>query len=364
MYSFLRVSNAIWYIGVKALNIIWSCFFDDYVSFCREEHISSTNMTVSLLFKLLGWKFAEEGDKADEFSKEFGALGIRILLDKSSAGLIHFSNTEKRSSELIETINNLLSKGSMTLVESQRLRGRMQFMDGQLFGRLGKLCMREVSNHSLSNHSLTPTNTKMSKRTMDAMQRFVEHAEPRQLHLNSDTVWFIYTDACYEPEATSWQCGLGGVLVSPSGEKVAFFSLELDRDQMELLGAGAKKTIIFEAELLALVVAFSAWRKFISAMSLLCFVDNNSARDVAISGSGRNITANFLIEALLKLEMSTCTTPWYSRVPTPSNIADDPSRGEICDLVKESVQQTCVKEALQDILLVLAEATVMRGCAF
>lgn len=48
VYSFLRVSNAIWYIGVKALNIIWSCFFDDCVSFCREEHISNTNMTVRM----------------------------------------------------------------------------------------------------------------------------------------------------------------------------------------------------------------------------------------------------------------------------------------------------------------------------
>jgi len=311
VYSFLRVSHAIWYIGVKALNIIWSYFFDDYVSFCREEHVNNTSMSVSLLFKLLGWKFAEEGDKAEDCSKEFGALGIRIILEDSASGLVKFTNTEKRSAELISIINNLLCKGSMTLVEAQRLRGRMQLMDGQLFGRLGKLCMREVTNHSL-----TPNTTKLCKRTVDAMQRFaifLEHA--RKLHLNSDTVWFIYTDACFEPTSLTWKCGLGGVLVSPTGQKVAFFSLALDEDQMELMGSGVKKTIIFEAELLAMVVAFSAWRGFISAMSLLCFIDNNSARDVAISGSGRNITANFLIEALLKLEMATCTTPWYSRVP-------------------------------------------------
>ena len=81
VFSFLRLSNAIWYIGVEALNIIWSCFFDDYVVFARDEHTNSTNQTVSLLFKLLGWKFAEEGEKAECFSREFGALGIRIILD-------------------------------------------------------------------------------------------------------------------------------------------------------------------------------------------------------------------------------------------------------------------------------------------
>ena len=123
-----------------------------------------------------------------------------------------------------------------------------------------------------------------------------------------------------------------------------------------------KKTIIFAAELLAMVVAFAAFLKeSISARSLLCFIDNNSARDVAISGSGRNTTANFLIESLLKLEMATCTTPWYSRVPTPSNIADGPSRGEIHDLTANGINRVCVKEPLEEILQVLAEATVKGG---
>ena len=94
---------------------------------------------------------------------------------------------------------------------------------------------------------------------------------------------------------------------------------------------------------------------------MLCFIDNNSARDVAISGSGRNSTANFLVEALLKLEMATYTTPWYSRVPTPSNIADDPSRGEVHELIMSGVNRTCVKDALEEILLVLAAASVMGG---
>ena len=63
-------------------------------------------------------------------------------------GLVKFSNAEKRSTELVSTINSILQKGSMTLLEAQKPRGRMQFMDGQLFGRLGKLCMREVTNHT------------------------------------------------------------------------------------------------------------------------------------------------------------------------------------------------------------------------
>ena len=234
VYSFLRLSNAIWYTGVKALNLIWSCFFDDYVVFSRDEHVNNTEQSVSLLFKLLGWKFAEEGDKADGFCREFGALGIRIILDEADKGLVKFTNTAKRSMELVDTINALLTKGSMTTLEAQRLRGRMQFMDGQLFGRLGKLCMREVTNHSCDSKT-----SRLSGRTMDALKRFtifLEHAEPRLIHLSTDMVWHIYTDACYEPTSSDWQCGLGGVLVGPNGRQVAFFSVALNHEQLELLG--------------------------------------------------------------------------------------------------------------------------------
>ena len=359
VYSFLRLSNAIWFIGVKALNIIWSCFFDDFVVFSKDEHVNNTEQSVALLFRLLGWKFAEEGEKADSFSREFGALGIRIILEGADNGLVQFTNTEKRSLELVDTIKAFLQKGKMTVLEAQKLRGRMQFMDGQLFGRLGKLCMREVTNHTCDLKT-----SKLAKRTVDALERFViflEHAEPRRIHLNTDTVWYVYTDACYEPTSSDWQCGLGGVLVGPNGKPVAYFSISLNPEQMGLLGSETKKTIIFEAELLALVVAFSVWRDYIRAMSVICFVDNNSARDVAISGNGRNITANCLIEFLLKLEMSSFTTPWYARIPTPSNIADEPSRADTKALSNAKVLETSVSDGLHEIMLALAEGTVMKG---
>jgi len=96
-------------------------------------------------------------------------------------------------------------------------------------------------------------------------------------------------------------------------------------------------------------------------MSLPCFVDNNSARDVAISGMGRNLTANCLID-LLKLEMAVNISPWYSRIPTPSNIADDPSRGQTEYLLQQRVKQTDVTDSLEEIRLALAKTAVIRLC--
>jgi len=44
--------------------IIWTSFYDDFISFSRPKLVGSTERTVAALFKLLGWIFAEEGDKA------------------------------------------------------------------------------------------------------------------------------------------------------------------------------------------------------------------------------------------------------------------------------------------------------------
>lgn len=130
----------------------------------------------------------------------------------------------------------------MSVVDSQKLHGRMQFPDAQMFGRLGRLCMRAVT-------SMLSPSLERSWRVKPLMPAkvsiFLENAEPRSLTLSSDSVWNIFTDACYEPQRDSWKCGFGGVLVDPFGRRFSFFSVE----PVELSDLRKQKTIIFEAEL-------------------------------------------------------------------------------------------------------------------
>ena len=124
---------------------------------------------------------------------------------------------------------------------------------------------------------------------------------------------------------------------------------------MNTLGGQFKSTTIFEAELLALVLAISIWSNIIRSTSVIAFIDNNARRDVAISGAGRNVVANSLVEFLLKLEMTANVTRWYSRVPSPSNISDEPSRGELEALIEQRVDRVSASSELSDIFVVLRE---------
>ena len=83
---------------------------------------------------------------------------------------------------------------------------------------------------------------------------------------SSKKTWFVFTDACYEPTSLDWKCGHGGIIYSPCGS-------------------------IFQSS------------NLFGGCPTVFYVDNNSARDVAISGCGRSAVANSLLDILLEAEM-------------------------------------------------------------
>jgi len=135
VHVFLRVARAIWWLGVVGCTIPWSSFFDDYIVFSVPALAKSTELSVAALFNLLGWIFAQEGRKCVPFNSTCEALGVVLDLSESSSALAKVYNTQSRVAEIKAEIERILDKGWISQVEAQKLRGRMQFADAQIFGR-------------------------------------------------------------------------------------------------------------------------------------------------------------------------------------------------------------------------------------
>ena len=84
--------------------------------------------------------------------------------------------------------------------------------------------------------------------------------------------------------------------------------------------------------MVAVIVAIRLWMEWLRNAMVICFIDNNSARDISISASGRSSFAMALVEVLLQTEHRGSFFPWYARVPSPSNPADCPSRNDTVQL--------------------------------
>lgn len=96
----------------------------------------------------------------------------------------------------------------------------------------------------------------------------------------------------------------------------------------EFLGQGVKKTIIFEAEMYALLVGLRAWSHRLSSRQLVVYVDNDAVRG-AIANSYEKLGAvGVMLDCINSLEACHQFLMWIARVPSKSNVADGPSRDE------------------------------------
>ena len=91
VHSFLRLARAIWWIGVRGCRLLWTSFYDDYIAYSRPSLASNMDNSIVLLFRLLGWIFAESGDKCMPFGKLCDALGVTLDLSKSSRALQQYA---------------------------------------------------------------------------------------------------------------------------------------------------------------------------------------------------------------------------------------------------------------------------------
>jgi len=101
--SFLRISMAIWYIGLRGLRLCWTAFFDDYTLLSKQTCSSSAAVSAESLFSLLGVDFAKEGKKAVPWGTEVCALGVKINLAAGGSGArqVTIGHTETREKELV-----------------------------------------------------------------------------------------------------------------------------------------------------------------------------------------------------------------------------------------------------------------------
>ncbi len=86
--------------------------------------------------------------------------------------------------------------------------------------------------------------------------------------------------------------------------------------------------MIYECEFFAVSVAFDVWAETLQGKQVIFFIDNNAVRDSLIACRSKSNIASHLLEHILPDESDASIISWFARVPSKSNIADDPSRGQ------------------------------------
>ena len=347
--AFLRCSSALWAIGAKLLAIVWTAYFDDFLSLELGEATKHSDMCITMFFSLLGWDVSHE--KLLPYATVCKVLGVLLDLRQSGDGLALVTNTPERAKELIEALQEVLRTGKLTRREGERLRGRLQFAAGQLFGRQMRLALTELSNHVGGGRSVVGQEL---TRAFEEIIAFLDKGEPRRVDTCFLDHVLIFVDASFKDGGFS---GAGGMAFDSAGQGVAFFSEEVDREFMASFKGVEQKTVIYELEALAIVVSLGLFKRHILGKRVVVFTDNEGVRGTIARSRSQNATGGALLKALCEIELQLHSRLWCERVPSESNPADRLSRevtetwqglsrsrchlcgGDLRDVIKRMVSQ-------------------------
>ena len=327
---FNRTARLLWRLGLS-LGIVWGNYFDDFPCISHSLHCTSTLACVQSLFGLLGFAFAE--DKLAPFSTRAEMLGVEVDLTQCCNGKICVDNKQSRKRELVEVIDELVNEKKVVPAHLPSILGRMQFADMQISGKLGKLAMADVRELGTVGKTSVALNTEILG-ALDNLKQRMSSGKPRSLSVNDGTRPFIlFTDGAYEHEDGGDGTGtatIGGVLILPD-KTAKVFGCFVHKEVLD------KWLSIFQhpiglIELYAVAVAYKLWGHLMSGKRVLAFCDNWTAIDVFIKGSSKVKAWRDLLLTIEKLDQEFGPLVWMARVPSPSNIADPPSRGSIDEL--------------------------------
>jgi len=247
--AFLRVSMALWYIGIRGLRLCWTSFFDDYTLLSKQHTAHSASLAAEGLFQLLGIQFAQDGKKAVEWGTKVKTLGVVIDLEPGDGhtGYVTLGHTESRIEELTKLLDSFIDSGRMSQKDGERLRGRLQWFECFAYGRVAQQALRTISGIAPCGRTQSGL-TSVELKALRFLKERVLTAPPTKVQPTSLQTWIIFSDGACEGELEK-EGTVGAVLVSPEGVVCRYFSERVPQQWMEWLLTTAKHPI-FELELL------------------------------------------------------------------------------------------------------------------
>ena len=318
---FNRFARLLWSIGIKKLHLPWLNFYDDFPTLISSWVETSVQSAVQLLFKLLGWTFVDDPAKDRPFSELFVALGVVFNVSRLNEGLSTVCNKPERVKTVREEIRAILNSGKFTTVQSDSLRGKLGFMERQVFGKSSRAVIRTLTRTRYDSR-LRPT----ERDDLSWIDTWLASSNPRFLSPPKDLpMAIIFTDGACEFEG-SIVASCGAVLYTGEDDPLRCWGGVIGDSLVSEWAVQGKRQVVTEAELLPILISRRIWADRIRNRKVIHFVDSNPALFSSLKGVSDVESCQNIIKACCMEENNLNSWIWYSRVPSKSNCADMPSR--------------------------------------
>ena len=198
-------------------------------------------------------------------------------------------NKPDKAAEVADAISQVLKEGKLHAKYVPSLFGRIQFTEGQVMGRQGRLaladlraCVKAGGIVHLSPHSVDCFNN-LKRRLTGGIPRTINARE-------CEDVVYVFTDGACEPEGNAFRCTIGGVIYHKASSRwhTRYFGCVLPSVLVQEWSATGKKHLIGNTELYAVALSRNLWRKFLDNRRVIFFVDHAGVLAACIKGSSRD----------------------------------------------------------------------------
>ena len=342
VYGFNRLSRAIFTIGVRLFDLIWQNYYDDYPQLDLACNGNSAQHSAEQLFTLLGWSFSMKPSKRRNMSTQFDVLGVTFDFSCSREGTVSVRNKVQRIEQILTEVSDILAASTLSSSRAASLRGKLQFMESQVFGRMLSANLRVFQSRALG--ALAGSHLSQELRSeLEWIAEFVKLDEPRTLKagMGQDRL-VIFTDAALEQEDTFASIGMVAYRMSGSNCIGRFFFSEQVPPYFLSAAQNRSMKVISTLELAAAVAGVMVLSKLVSSLRVFLFCDNEAARASLISMYSPIVSHNRLLQLLNREILRHSLYVWTARVPSASNIADAVSRLNEEHVLKENFRKESV----------------------
>ena len=322
VFAFNWAAAALKAIFVAVFKIGATNFYDDFDVIETADLADSAKDVMDSMFDLLGWKVKA----LPGFDVESEPLGAVLDLADAKAGIAKIRNKKTRIDELVAAIEDAGKEGEIKGEVLPRLRGRLLFSRSLCYGRAGGNALRALSAACADGHRRVQVAGALARALYELHQSLL-NARPREITVRTEMPVIVFTDGSFDYVKGKPQAGIGGVLLDPVDKVFMYYGTSVPSKILDELLADGAQTVIHELEILPVLVAKRIWGMRLRGRRALHFVDNTSSMAVLVAGYSANHAACSLAAACAALDLQNECTPWYERVPSPSNVADAPSRG-------------------------------------
>ncbi|CAE7358765.1 unnamed protein product [Symbiodinium sp. CCMP2592] len=324
VFAFNRVSKAISFLLNQILLVPSSMFYDDFPLLSPSHTSDSATWATTALLDLLGWGHARMGKdtKGVPFAASFEVLGMSMQLDGVHRGRLTLQNKAGRIEQLVSLFQGFLDRGAITVHEAQVAHGLLNFSAGYVNGRALRLTCQELLRLTKASCPGSPKAIRsFCVNSIEALRAL----SPRVLSVwDSRAPIHIFTDGAWE----RGRAGIGAVIFDTASGKSWTYEGLVPEPLILRWEADVGTQLICQIELYAVVCLRWALASTFDHRRLIWWIDNESARYGLIKGISDSPSMSSLIQAFALADSKAPPYSWYERVPSFSNIADGPSRGD------------------------------------